>query len=78
MTSAANVDRFVSLLAKGGTLHVATDIVEYAADTQAICDAHPDLGGGVVDRPDWRPITRYEHKGLSVGRTVTDLIYHRT
>jgi len=77
ITSAANVDRFVSLLRPGGTLHVATDIVEYAAETRRTCDAHAELAGGVIDRPARRPVTRYEAKGLEVGRTVTDLLYRR-
>jgi tRNA (guanine-N7-)-methyltransferase len=77
MTSPANIDRFVSLLQRGGSLHVATDIEEYALATQTVCANHPDLEGGVIDRPEWRPVTRYEHKGLAAGRTVTDLLYRR-
>lgn len=77
MTSAANIDRFVGLLRPGGSLHVATDIEEYAMATHAICGAHADLEGGIIDRPEWRPVTRYELKGLAAGRTVTDLIYRR-
>lgn len=77
ITSTANVDRFVELLRPGGTLHVATDIAEYVRHTRSVCDAHPCLDGGVVTRPDWRAVTRYERKGLAAGRTVTDLIYRR-
>ena len=77
MTSEANVDRFVRLLAPGGFLHVATDIDDYAAQTGRVCDAHPELEGGPIDRPDWRPETRYERKGLTAGRTITDLRYRR-
>lgn len=77
MTSAANVDRFVALLQSGGTLHIATDIAEFARDTMRICDADHNLAGGVVSRPDWRPVTRYEDKGIGAGRAVTDLIYRR-
>ncbi|MFZ9016299.1 MAG: tRNA (guanosine(46)-N7)-methyltransferase TrmB [Ilumatobacteraceae bacterium] len=77
MTSEANVDRFAELLEPGGFLHVATDISDYAAQTQRICDAHPDLDGGAIDRPEWRPVTRYERKGLTAGRAITDLWYVR-
>ena len=28
-----------------------------------------------IDRPDWRPLTRYERKGRDAGRTSTDLWY---
>jgi tRNA (guanine-N7-)-methyltransferase len=75
MTREEHVARFVRLLAPGGFLHVATDIDDYAAQTKRICDAHPELDGGVIDRPDWRPVTRYERKGLTAGRKITDLLY---
>jgi tRNA (guanine-N7-)-methyltransferase len=77
ITGASNVERFVSLLRVGGTLHIATDIDRYAHDTERNCDRHPELVGGPIDRPDWRPVTRYEDKGLADGRTVTDLLYRR-
>ncbi|MFP5487031.1 MAG: tRNA (guanosine(46)-N7)-methyltransferase TrmB [Acidimicrobiia bacterium] len=78
MTSEANVDRFTRSLAPGGVLHVATDIDDYAVQTRRVCDAHPDLVGGVIERPDWRPVTRYERKGLAAGRVITDLLYRRS
>lgn len=77
MASAPNIDRFCRLLAPGGTLHVATDIDDYAAQVRLLCDAHPGLAGGPVDRPTWRPVTRYEQKGLDAGRTAADLLYRR-
>ncbi len=77
MASAANMDLFCKLLAPAGTLHVATDIVDYALQVQRLADARDELVGGAVERPAWRPVTRYERKGLDAGRTVTDLIYHR-
>lgn len=77
MTSTANIDRFVALLGPGGTLHLATDIDDYATSTQRACDDHPALEGGVIDRPEWRPITRYERKGVVAGRAVIDLLYRR-
>ena len=77
MASAANIELFCSLLAAGGSLHVATDIDDYALQVQRLADARDELDGGVVARPDWRPVTRYERKGLAAGRTVTDLIYRR-
>lgn len=77
ITSAANVDRFVSLIRPGGRLHIATDIADYATAARSVCDAHQNLEGGVVERPDWRPVTRYERKGIAAGRTAIDLIYRR-
>jgi tRNA (guanine-N7-)-methyltransferase len=71
---AALVDR----LRTGGFLHLATDIADYAESMQAVCDAEPRLIGGVVERPDWRPLTRFEQRGLDAGRRPTDLLYTRT
>jgi tRNA (guanine-N7-)-methyltransferase len=43
----------------------------------AVCAAEPRLAGGVVDRPAWRPVTRFEQRGLDEGRTAVDLVYRR-
>ncbi len=77
MASPANIERFSRLLRHGGTLHVATDIDDYARQVLQLCALHPELDGGVIDRPVSRPVTRYEQKGLDAGRTVTDLVYRR-
>ena len=73
----ANLDRFAAALDDGGCLHLATDIADYAAQMQAVCGAHPSLTGGPIARPDWRPSTRYEQRGLAAGHTVSDLWYQR-
>ena len=78
MASDGNVDRFARLLEPGGVLHIATDIDDYAAQAQRVCDAHEALAGGPIDRPVWRPVTRYERKGLAAGHGVVDLLYRRT
>jgi tRNA (guanine-N7-)-methyltransferase len=77
MASASNIERFCRLLRPGGSLHVATDIVDYAAQVRRLCDDRAELHGGDVERPSWRPPTRYEQKGLDAGRSVSDLIYRR-
>ena len=71
------VSLLVDRLRIGGTLHVATDIADYAAQTITVCDAEPRLRGGVVSRPSWRPLTRFERRGLAEGRAPTDLIFER-
>jgi len=62
-------------LADGGRLRLATDVVDYAEQMLAVCSAVEALHGGVVARPDDRPITRFERKGLEAGRVVTDLSF---
>jgi len=42
-----------------------------------VLDAEPLLEGGVTDRWDERPVTKFERKGLAAGRSITDLVYTR-
>ncbi len=69
------VAELVARLRRGGWLHLATDIDDYAEQIQSVCDAHPSLRGGAIERPEWRPITRYEQRGIDAGRHPTDLWY---
>lgn len=75
------VPLLVAALAPGGVLRLATDIAEYAAVMIGVLGASTDLrplgGDGVVARPAWRPVTRYEQFGLDRGRVPTDLAYRR-
>lgn len=67
-----------SRLAPGAAWRLATDWVEYAEQMVELLDAEPGLSGGIVERWDERPLTRFERKGLEAGRTITDLTYRRT
>ena len=59
-----------------GTLHLATDWQDYAAQMLEVLNAEPNLEGGVVPRPE-RPATPFEAKGLASGRRAIDLAYRR-
>ena len=61
----------------GGTLHLATAIAHSADSLRAVCDSEPRLSGGLIERPDSRPHTRFEQRGLDAGRSPTDLLYTR-
>jgi tRNA (guanine-N7-)-methyltransferase len=67
-----------SRLAPGGTWRLATDWADYAEQMVEVLDAEPALAGGVVERWAERPVTKFERKGLAVGRAITDLAYRRT
>jgi tRNA (guanine-N7-)-methyltransferase len=71
------VTALVDRLGVGGTLHVASDIADYVRHTERVVAGEPRLRGGVVERPAWRPLTRFEQRGLREGRTATDLLYER-
>lgn len=77
---------FVSLLASrltpGGYLHVATDWPDYAAQILEVLNAEPQLqnlsaSGGFCARPESRPFTKFEQRGLRLGNPVSDLMFTR-
>jgi len=59
----------------GGFLHAATDWFEYAKWMQSFASQDKRFVGGVIDRPEWRPMTKFEGQGLRKGHVVTDLYY---
>jgi tRNA (guanine-N7-)-methyltransferase len=71
----AVVSEFVRCLRAGGTLHLATDDTDYAAQMRSVCGDTAGLAGGEVERPTWRPVTRFETRGIDAGRPPVDLIY---
>lgn len=73
---AALVDR----IAPGGYLHCATDWEPYAEQMLEVLSAEPRLANtadGFAPRPDWRPLTKFEQRGLRLGHGVRDLIFER-
>ena len=68
----------VSRLRPGGMWRLATDWVEYADQMRKVLGAEPQLTGGPVERWADRPVTKFERKGLAVGRGITDLAYRRS
>ena len=61
----------------GGFIHIATDWVPYAEVIEEVFAASEIFKGGVVDRPEWRPLTRFEGQGITKDHQVTDLRYIR-
>jgi len=75
---------FVRLLAQklkvDGYLHLATDWRDYAAQMLAVLGAEPLLDNtweGYAPRPDYRPLTKFEQRGLRLGHEVWDLVVRR-
>ncbi len=69
-------------LAPDGYLHLATDWDDYAQQMLEVLNATPGLINtagvdGFVPRPDSRPITKFETRGLRLGHGVWDLVYRR-
>ncbi len=73
---------FVALLASrlkpGGYFHCATDWEEYAQQMLEVLSGEPTLlnaSGGFAPRPDYRPLTKFENRGLRLGHGVWDVIF---
>jgi len=73
---------FIEILAKklksGGRINIATDWYPYAQEIEKNFAANADFTGGVIPRPQWRPLTKFESKGISKDYVVTDLEYFRS
>lgn len=75
---------FVALLASrlkpGAYLHCATDWQNYAEQMLEVLGADPSLENTASDyapRPDYRPVTKFERRGLRLGHGVWDLVFKR-
>ena len=66
-----------TLVRPGGFWHLATDIADYAEQMLEVLSASPEWSGGVIERPSYRPITKYESIAIEAGRPITDLLYTR-
>ncbi len=76
--------QFITLLSErlkhGGYLHVATDWEEYAQQILQVLSSEPQLINTVTDyapRPAYRPLTKFEQRGMKLGHGVWDLIFQK-
>jgi tRNA (guanine-N7-)-methyltransferase len=60
---------------KGGFIHIATDWVPYAVSIQEVFAGSTLFTGGVIDKPEWRPVTRFEGQGIDKDHAVNDMFY---
>ncbi|MBV8666501.1 MAG: tRNA (guanosine(46)-N7)-methyltransferase TrmB [Burkholderiaceae bacterium] len=69
-----------SRLAPGAYLHCATDWQDYAEQMLAVLGAEPELRNTsetYSPRPDYRPVTKFENRGLKLGHGVWDLVFKK-
>jgi tRNA (guanine-N7-)-methyltransferase len=67
-------------LKRGGYLHLATDWEDYARQMLEVLSAEPRLANtahAFAPRPDHRPFTKFEQRGLKLGHGVWDLLFRR-
>ena len=79
------VAKLVSRLQPGGYLHCATDWQPYAEQMLDVLSANPNLAntatdaglGGYAPKPEYRPLTKFENRGLRLGHGVWDVVFRR-
>jgi tRNA (guanine-N7-)-methyltransferase len=80
------VAKLVSRLKPGGYLHCATDWQPYAEQMLEVLNAEPALVNTATDaglqgyapKPEYRPLTKFENRGLRLGHGVWDVVFRRT
>ncbi len=77
---------FAALVARklkpGGFFHMATDWADYAESMLTVMNAmtmyvNRAADGGAVDKPSYRPQTKFEQRGRRLGHGIWDLIFER-
>jgi len=69
-----------SRLAPGGYFHCATDWEEYAHQMLKVLGGEASLANtaeGFAPRPDYRPLTKFEQRGLRLGHGVWDVVFRK-
>jgi len=74
------VAKLAARLKPGGYLHCATDWEPYAQQMLQVLGAEPLLKNtaeAYAPKPDYRPLTKFEKRGLRLGHGVWDLVFVR-
>ncbi len=82
LLQSALVARLAARLKPGGYIHCATDWQEYAEQILQVLRSEPLLRNtapatGYAERPWYRPLTKFERRGLRLGHGVWDLVFTR-
>ena len=65
-------------LRPGAYVHCATDWEPYAQQMLEVLSAEPQLRNtaeGFAPRPEYRPLTKFENRGLRLGHGVWDVVF---
>ncbi len=74
------IKQLCSKLKPGAYLHVATDWEDYAESILAVLSAEPQLNNtanNYAEKPAYRPLTKFENRGIKLGHGVWDLVFIR-
>ena len=81
LIQSAFVNRLAQHIKPGGYLHLATDWAPYAEQMMQVVSAEPLLKNtatdpsGFAEKPAYRPLTKFENRGLKLGHGVWDLVF---
>ena len=75
------ITKLAARLKPGGYLHCATDWQPYAEQILEVLSAEPSLANtasdGYAAKPDYRPLTKFENRGIKLGHGVWDVVFKR-
>ena len=74
------VAKLAARLAPGGYLHCATDWEPYAQQILQVLSGEPALrntADGFAPKPHYRPLTKFENRGLKLGHGVWDVVFEK-
>ena len=75
------VAKLAARLRPSGYLHCATDWQPYAEQILEVLSAEPLLQNtapeGYAPKPDYRPLTKFENRGIKLGHGVWDVVFKR-
>jgi tRNA (guanine-N7-)-methyltransferase len=74
------VAKLLPRLESGGYIHCATDWEPYAQQMLEVLSAEPALQNtaeGFAPRPEYRPLTKFENRGLRLGHGVWDVVFRK-
>ena len=72
--------QLASRVAPGGYIHCATDWEEYAVQMLEVFSAEPlfaNTAEAFAARPPYRPLTKFENRGLKLGHGVWDVVFRK-
>ncbi len=78
LIQATLINHLCSHLKIGGYIHAATDWEDYAVQILDVFNNEPQLINTTKDfasRPEYRPLTKFEQRGLKLGHEVWDIIF---
>lgn len=74
------IAKLAARIKPGGYIHCATDWEPYAVQILEVLSAEPTLQNtaeAYAEKPDYRPLTKFENRGIRLGHGVWDLVFRK-